>query len=71
LVQSSSSPPPPLTWMWETTPRMRSRNSFWKPFITDSTTISAATPSARPSMEISAMKEMKRLPAPSRGWARV
>jgi hypothetical protein len=40
---------------------MRSRSSFWKPFITDSTTISAATPSASPSMEISAMKEMKRL----------
>jgi hypothetical protein len=50
---------------------MRSRSSFWKPFITDRTTISAATPSASPSMEISAMKEMKRLAAPSRGWARV
>jgi hypothetical protein len=38
---------------------MRPRNSFWKPFITDSTIISAATPSATPSMEISEMKEMK------------
>jgi hypothetical protein len=38
---------------------MRERNSFWKPFITDSTTISAATPSAMPSIEISEMKEMK------------
>ena len=38
---------------------MRVRSSFWKPFITDSTTISAATPSAMPSIEISEMKEMK------------
>jgi hypothetical protein len=38
---------------------MRSRISFWKPFITDSTTINAATPSAIPAMEISEMKEMK------------
>ena len=38
---------------------MRPRNSVWKPFITDSTTISAATPSAMPSMEIIEMKEMK------------
>jgi len=41
---------------------MRSRTSFWKPFITDSTTISAATPSAMPSIDTSAMKEMKPLP---------
>jgi len=38
---------------------MRARISFWKPFITDSTTIRAITPSAMPSMEISEMKEMK------------
>ena len=47
---------------------MRSVTSFWKPFITDSTTISAATPSAMPATEMSEMKEMKllrplRLPA--------
>ena len=30
--------------MCDTTPSMRSRTSFWKPFITDSTMISAATP---------------------------
>jgi hypothetical protein len=36
----------------EATPRMRVRSSFWKPFITDSTTISAATPSAMPHIEI-------------------
>ena len=38
---------------------MRARISFWNPFITDSTTIRAITPSAMPSMEISEMKEMK------------
>ena len=31
------------------TPRMRARISFWKPFITDSTTISAITPRPMPS----------------------
>ena len=44
------------------TDNMRSRTSFWKPFITDSTTISAATPSAMPDIETSAMNEMKPLP---------
>ena len=38
---------------------MRARISFWKPFITDSTTISATTPSAMPSIEINEMNEMK------------
>ena len=38
---------------------MRVRNSFWKPFITESTTISAATPSAMPAIEVSEMKLMK------------
>ena len=31
---------------------MRARSSFWNPFITDSTTISAATPSAMPTIEM-------------------
>jgi len=57
--QSLISPEAPLIWMCETTARMRPRSSVWKPFITDSTTISAATPSAMPSMEIIEMKEMK------------
>ena len=48
---------------------MRARTSFWKPFITDSTTISAATPSAMPSIEISEMKEMKWLRRLARGVA--
>ena len=40
-------------------PRMRVRSSFSKPFMTDSTVISAATPMAMPSMELRLMKEMK------------
>ncbi|GAA5032233.1 hypothetical protein GCM10025794_13740 [Massilia kyonggiensis] len=56
------------TSMWASTDSMRSVTSFWNPFITDSTTIRAATPSAMPDTEISEMKEMKllrllRLPA--------
>ncbi len=47
--------------MCETTPSMRSRTSFWKPFITLSTMISAATPSAMPSIDTPEMNEMKPL----------
>jgi hypothetical protein len=57
--QSAISPFAPVICTCETTARMRPRNSVWKPFITDSTTISAATPSAMPSIEIIEMKEMK------------
>jgi len=57
--QPAISPLAPLICTCETTARMRLRNSVWKPFITESTTISAATPSAMPSMEIREMKEMK------------
>jgi len=45
---------------------MRSRTSFWKPFITDSTTISAITPSAMPTIDTPEMKLMKRLRRPPR-----
>jgi hypothetical protein len=45
---------------------MRSRTSFWKPFITLSTMISAATPKAMPNMETPLMKEMKALRLPAR-----
>ena len=38
---------------------MRPRISFSKPFITDITVISAAIPSAIPSIDTSEMKEMK------------
>jgi hypothetical protein len=42
--------------------RMRSRTSRSKPFITDNTTISTATPIATPAIEMVEMKETKRLP---------
>ena len=47
--------------MCDTTLSMRSRTSFWKPFITLSTMMSAATPSAMPSMDTPEMKEIKPL----------
>jgi hypothetical protein len=50
---------------------MRVRSSFWNPFITESTVINAATPSAMPSIEISEMNEMKRLRPLPRFLARV
>jgi hypothetical protein len=40
---------------------MRSRTSFWNPFITLSTMINAATPKAMPSMDTPEMKEMNPL----------
>jgi hypothetical protein len=43
----------------EAMPRMRVRSSLSKPFITDSTTISVATPSPMPSIEANEMNEMK------------
>ncbi len=46
--------------------RIRVRNSSSKPFITDSTTISTATPSASPIIAIPAIKET----TPRRGEAR-
>jgi hypothetical protein len=51
----------PVIWTCEATPRMRVRTSFWKPFITDSTTISAHTPTPMPIMETSELMPMKRL----------
>jgi hypothetical protein len=38
---------------------MRARSSRSKPFMTDSTTISAITPTAMPSIDTSEMNEMK------------
>ncbi len=57
--QSASRLSAPLICTCEATPRMRARSSFWKPFMTDSTTISAATPSAMPAIEVAEMKLMK------------
>ncbi len=42
---------------------MRSRTSFWKPFITDSTMMRAATPSAIPNIDTPEINEMKPLRA--------
>ena len=44
---------------WEAMPRIWVRSSRSKPFITESTVIRAATPSANPSIEMRVMKEMK------------
>ena len=43
----------------EVTVRMRLRSSRSKPFMTDSTTMRVATPSARPHTDISATNETK------------
>ncbi|OJB43846.1 hypothetical protein BGV60_31270 [Burkholderia ubonensis] len=48
--------------MCASTASMRSRTSLLNPFITDSTMISAATPSAMPDIDATAMNEMKPLP---------
>jgi hypothetical protein len=57
--QSLSCALPLVICTCDATPRIRARSSVWKPFITDSTTISAATPSAIPAIEVSEMKLMK------------
>ena len=57
----SATPPAAKISMCEITDSIRSVTSFWKPFITLSTTISAATPSAMPNIETAEMKEMKPL----------
>ena len=44
--------------MCDATARMRLRNFLLKPFITDNTTISAATPSAMPAIDMSEMNDM-------------
>ncbi|MCY1282617.1 hypothetical protein D9M70_314590 [compost metagenome] len=56
--QSSSACVPPRV-ACGTMPRIRELISFWKPFITESTTIIASTPRARPIIEVSEMNEMK------------
>ena len=59
--QSVSRLPTALICTCEATPRMRSRISFWKPFMTESTTISAQTPTAMPIIETRELMLMKRL----------
>lgn len=58
-VRQSSSGLTPRIAAWGTRPRMRELISRWKPFITDSTTIMASTPSDRPIIEVMEMNEMK------------
>jgi hypothetical protein len=62
----SALPPASITSMCAITLSMRSRTSFWKPFITLNTITSAATPSAMPNMDTPLMKEMKPLRRPAR-----
>jgi hypothetical protein len=50
---------------------MRSRSSFWKPFITDSTTISAATAERKAKHGDQCDEGNETVGGPSRGWARV
>ena len=69
--QSASAPSIANTSTCETTDSMRSRTCETKPFITDSTTISAITPSAMPSIEMPEMNEMNLLRRRARRPARV
>jgi hypothetical protein len=62
----SAAPAASKTSTWRDDASMRSRTSFWKPFITLSTMISAATPSAMPSIDTPLMKEMKAVAPPAR-----
>ena len=52
----------------EVTASMRVRSSRSKPFITDSTTISVATPSVSPHTDISATNETKPRRCVERRW---
>ena len=58
---------------WDRTESIRSRTSFWKPFMTERTTISEATPKAMPAVEIPEIKDRKpsRLPTVLRRLDRV
>ena len=49
-----------ITSTWASTESMRSRTSFWKPFMTESTMIRAATPRAIEATLIAEMNERKR-----------
>ena len=60
-TSGSAAPSPENTSMCEITLSMRLVTSFWKPFMTLSTMISAATPSAMPSMDTPEMNEIKPL----------
>ena len=57
--QSAIDPSRPVSVACEVTDSMRERSSRSKPFITDSTTTSTATPSASPTTEIAATNDTK------------
>ncbi len=63
---ATASPFSSISCTWAMALSMLSLTSFWKPFITDNTMISAATPSAMPSMDTSEMNEMNALRRPAR-----
>ena len=57
----------PRTSIWDATLKILLRNSSWNPFITESTTISAQTPTTMPAIDVNAMNETKALrPEPLR-----
>ena len=60
--QSASPSPNAVIVACEERLRIRVRSSRSKPFMTESTTISTATPMATPTIEISEMNDRKRLP---------
>jgi hypothetical protein len=55
------SPSSPVMVAWEVTASMRLRSSRSKPLITDITTMSTATPSARPATDMKATKDTRPL----------
>ena len=64
--QSGSGPSRPMSVACDVTDRMRERSSRSKPFITDNTTTSTATPRARPSTLMTVMKERNPRRCPER-----
>ena len=68
IRRQSTKPAPPasLSSTWAMTESIRSRTSFWKPFMTERTMISAATPRAMPSIDTPEMNEMKPFLRPAR-----
>jgi hypothetical protein len=61
VLHPASVPPGPVNCTCDATPRIRVRISRWKPFITDSTVMSAVMPRAMPMIEKAEMTEMKRV----------
>ena len=62
-ASSGSAPRDPRWWREPVRLRMRVRSTSSKPFMTDSTTISTATPSAKPSIAMPAISDTNRAAA--------